>query len=159
MLLDAATNMAGARSASEAISLLESVRPRFWHCTGIRAVDEAMPYVDPLAESPLESWSRGYMIVYGVPAPLTQQVVTGADGHGYRVDFCWPGLKVIGEADGLTKYGDTPAQVREAKRRELDRQRALEEAGWTVIRWTWDELARDPKAVMRRLLDAIRVAA
>ena len=159
VLLDAATSMAGARTAREGISLLESMRPRFWHCSGIRAVDIATPHVDPLAESPLESWSRGYMIVYGVPAPLTQQVVTGVDGQDYRVDFCWPGLKVIGEADGLAKYGDTPEQVREAKRREFARQRALEEAGWTVIRWTWDELARDPQVVMRRILDAMRAAA
>jgi len=159
VLLDAATRRAGALNTGGAISLIESMRPRFWHCTGIRAVDEAMPYVDPLAESPLESWSRGHMIAYGLPAPLTQQVITGSDGIDYRVDFCWPEIKVIGEADGLTKYGDSPAQVREAKRRELARQRALEEAGWVVVRWTWDELASDPWMVMRRILAAFRRAA
>lgn len=159
VLLDAATRAVGVLDSGCAVRLIESMRPRFWHCTGIRAVDEAMPYVDPLAESPLESWSRGHMIVHGVPAPLTQQVVTGVDGIDYRVDFCWPGMRVIGEADGLAKYGDSPAQVREAKRRELARQRALEEAGWIVVRWTWDELARDPWVVMRRILAALRRAA
>lgn len=159
VVLDAATGMAGAQSHGDAASLLEAMRPRFWHCTGIRSVDEALPFVDPLAESPLESWSRGHMIVFGVPAPLTQQVVTGSDGVDYRVDFCWPGMRVIGEADGLAKYGDSPEQVRAAKRREFARQRALEEAGWIVIRWTWDELARDPIAVMRRISAAFRRAA
>ena len=159
VLLDAATGLAGALSHGDAASRREALRPRFWHCTGIRAVDEALPFVDPLAESPLESWSRGHMIVHGVPAPLTQQVVTGADGVDYRVDFCWPRMRVIGEADGLAKYGDSPEQVREAKRREFARQRALEEAGWIVIRWTWDELARDPMAVMRRISAALLRAA
>lgn len=159
VVLDAATSTLGVHDPEGAVRLIETMRPRFWHCTGIRAVDEAMPYVDPLAESPLESWSRGHMIVGGVPAPLTQQIVTGADGVDYRVDFCWPGARVIGEADGLAKYGDTPAQVREAKRREWARQRALEAAGWIVIRWTWDELARDPMAVMRRILFAMQLAA
>ena len=159
VLLDAATRVAGALDPGSAIRLIESMRPRFWHCPGIRAVDEAMRYVDPLAESALESWSRGHMIVHGVPAPLSQQVVTGADGIDYRVDFCWPGIRVIGEADGLAKYGDSPAEVREAKRREFARQRALEEAGWIVVRWTWDEIARDPWLVMRRILAALRRAA
>lgn len=159
VVLDAATRAAGALDPGDSVRLLESIRSRFWHCTGIRAVDAAMPYVDPRAESPLESWSRGHMIVHGVPAPLTQQVVTGADGIDYRVDFCWPDMRVIGEADGLAKYGDSPAEVREAKRREFARQRALEQAGWIVIRWTWDELARDPWIVMRRILIALQRAA
>ncbi len=159
VLLDAATRRAGATDAEQATRLIEVIRPRFWHCTGIAAVDLAAPHINPQAESPLESWSRGYMIDYGVPMPLIQQVVTGADGVDYRVDFCWPDLKIIGEADGLAKYGDTPAEVREAKRREQARQRALEAAGWIVIRWTWDELARDPYAVMRRIAAALRLAA
>lgn len=159
VLLDAATQAVGARGPADAVRLLESMRPRFWHFTGIRAVDAAMPYVDPRAESPLESWSRGHMVMHGVPAPLIQQTVTGADGIDYRVDFCWPDMRVIGEADGLAKYGDSPAEVHQAKRREFARQRALEEAGWIVIRWTWDELARDPWIVMRRILTALQRAA
>jgi len=159
VVLDAATVRAGATDALQAMRLIEAIRPQFWHCTGIASVDLAARHINPRSESPLESWSRGYMIEYGVPMPLIQQVVTGADGADYRVDFCWPDLKIIGEADGLTKYGDTPAEVREAKRRESARQRALEAAGWIVIRWTWDELARDPYAVMRRIMAALLRAA
>ena len=159
VVLDAATKIAGARSPADGALLLSAMRPRFWHCSGIRSVDQAMEFIDPLAESPLESWSRGHMIVHGVPAPLTQQTITGADGRHYRVDFCWPDLKVIGEADGLAKYGDTPFEVHEAKRLELSRQRALEAAGWIIVRWTWDELAFDPFVVIRRILTALQSAA
>lgn len=159
VVLDAATMRTGATDPVQAMALIEAIRPRFWHCTGIASVDLAAPHINPQSESPLESWSRGYMIEYGVPKPLIQWMVTGADGVDYRVDFCWPDLKIIGEADGLAKYGDTPAEVREAKRREQSRQRALEAAGWTIVRWTWDELARDPYAVMRRIMAALRRAA
>ena len=153
--LDAATYSLGARTQSEAADMVKAMRSRFRHCPGIRSVDQILDLLDPLAETALESWSRGYMAVYGVPRPLTQQTIVGADGVPYRVDFCWPEHRIIGEADGLGKYGDTPEEFRKAKEKELTRQRALEAAGWTVVRWTWDELARDPQAVMRRILQAL----
>ena len=156
--LDAATARLGARSAEEAAALILRMRDRFRHHPGIRAVDHACEYVDPLAETPFESWSRGYMALYGIPRPLLQQSVVGADGNTYRVDFCWPELRIIGEADGLEKYGSTPEEFRKAKAKELARQRALEAAGWTVIRWTWDQFAANPAAVMRTLREAIQQA-
>jgi very-short-patch-repair endonuclease len=91
--------------------------------------------------------------------PLTQYAVTGADGQEYRVDFCWPSSRVIVEVDGLAKYGDTPHEVRVNKKRELERQRALEAEGWTVIRWTWDDLVRDPWALIRNLRPLLHAAA
>lgn len=86
-------------------------------------------YVDPRAESPLESWSRGYMVVYGLPMPLLQHTLVGADGMSYRVDFYWPDARLIGEADGLAKYGDDPKAFRRAKAEEVSRQRALQAEG------------------------------
>lgn len=157
--LDAATARCGAETPRDAAKLIRALRPRFRYGPGIRTVDLALGYLDPSAESALESWSRGYMIEYAVPAPLTQQVVVGADGLEYRVDFCWPGARVIGEADGLDKYGDTPHAVRQAKRAEADRQRALEEAGWVVIRWGWEDIARHPERVMRAIKATLRRAA
>ncbi|MGI9196387.1 MAG: type IV toxin-antitoxin system AbiEi family antitoxin domain-containing protein, partial [Candidatus Nanopelagicales bacterium] len=142
VVLDAATSRLGAESPREALLMVRSLRARFRYAPGIRAVDAAVKFVDPRAENALESWSRGHMIVYGLPMPLSQAWVTGADGGDYRVDFCWPELGIVGEADGLAKYGDSPEEFRRAKSRELERQRALEEAGWIVVRWTWDELAR-----------------
>lgn len=155
VVLDSATQRLGARNQQDAADMVSALRDRFRYGPGIRTVDAALEFIDPLAETPLESWSRGFMIVYGVPLPISQQVITGADGVDYRVDFCWPEWGVIGEADGLEKYGSSPEEFRKAKSRELERQRALEAQGWIVVRWTWDELARDPMAVMHRILDAI----
>lgn len=149
--LDAATRRLGAETPQQARELIAAYRPRFRHAPGIRSVDSALEFIDPRSESPLESWARGYMLALGVPTPQLQHLLTGADGRTYRVDFCWPEARVIVEVDGLAKYGDTPIEVRANKRREIERQRALEAAGWIVIRWTWDDLARDPWALMRHL--------
>ena len=57
---------------------------------------------------------------------------------------------MIGEADGWVKYRDID-DVRAEKRRED----ALRQAGFIVVRWTWDELRRHPERVMARLCQAI----
>lgn len=105
---------------------------------------------DAASESPLESMSRGWMYETGVPQPLLQQWVTGASGKRYRVDFLWPGSKVIGEADGISKYM-TIDDVRAEKRREDD----LRRAGYQFERWTYAELMADPMAVMLRIQRAL----
>lgn len=151
VVLDATSRSLGDVTTDDAILRLAHIRPRFRQGQGIRAVDAAAPHVDPRAESPLESWSRGHMIVYGVPLPLLQEVLIGADGMSYRVDFCWPEARVIAEADGLAKYGTDPQAFRRAKAEEIRRQRALEAMGWRFVRWTWDDIASRPAQVMREL--------
>ena len=83
----------------------------------------------------LETLSRLALIGEGLPEPELQ--VDFHDGSGLigRVDMWWPGLGVIGEADGLVKYG-TGADVVREKVRE-DRLRAT---GRMVVRWTWSEI-------------------
>ena len=157
--LDAAARELGAETPAAARDLFRSLRGRFRYAPGIRLVDAAVEFVDPRSESPLESWARGYMLAFGIPSPQLQHCITGGDGITYRVDFCWPDARVIVEVDGLAKYGETPVEVRASKRRELERQRALEAAGWIVIRWTWDDLARDPWGLMRHLGTLLHCAA
>lgn len=156
--LDASTAMAGCRTPEEAAQLLGGLRRYFTHCPGIRAVDEYRELVDPRAESPFESWSRGHIVSAGLPMPDIQRQVQGADGRLYRVDFLWEEYGVIGEADGLAKYGADPTAIRRAHAEELQRQRALEAAGWIVVRWTWDELAKNPERVIARIDAALQRA-
>lgn len=80
----------------------------------------------------------------GLPRPLTNQVV-----EGYEVDFYWPELKLVVEADGLT-YHRTPAQ----QARDLEREQALEAAGLTVRRVSHGQIRWEPErieAVLRKL--------
>ena len=75
------------------------------------------------------------MRLAGLPSPVTCLEVRGRSGRQYFADFAWPGRRVIGEADGTGKYGLTDREVTEALRAERRRQRDLEDAGWTVVRW------------------------
>jgi hypothetical protein len=143
VVLDAAAARVGKDALRDACSRLRWKKDR-------RLLLDALAVTDPLSESPLESSSRGVMLLAGVPAPELQGWVTGADGRSYRADFLWREHRVIGEADGMIKYAGIE-DVRAEKRRED----ALRQAGYTLVRWTADELRRTPDRVIARILKAL----
>jgi len=78
------------------------------------------------------------------------------DGHKFRrqhpvgpyfVDFACDRLRLIIEVDGGVHRLD------EVAARDLERQRALEALGWTVIRVTNDQVYEEPE----RLIEAVRL--
>lgn len=129
----------------------------------------AYGWLDPRRETWLESVSWVRLAAQGLPAPEPQVTVLDERGLSVaRVDFLWSQWGVVGEADGKLKYGlgaagreladrsglglDFAARsVFEEKRRE-DRLRDL---GLEVVRWSMDDILRDPTAVARRI-DAAR---
>lgn len=123
---------------------------------GGRTVAAAVDAADPRSESPFESWSRGWMLAVGLPAPELNVVVRGRSGRVYVGDFVWGEERVIGEADGVGKYGRTGPEIRSALRAERERQSDLEADGWRVVRWvTGDPGAQIVARVSRALyLDA-----
>jgi very-short-patch-repair endonuclease len=60
---------------------------------------------------------------------------------GHRVDFHWPGSRLVVELDGWRFHGH-----RLAFERDRARDVELQLAGWTVIRFTWRQLRDDPAA-------------
>ena len=76
----------------------------------------------------------------------------GSSGARYVADFAWPERRVLGEADGSGKYGDHAEGVTAALRRERRRQRDLEDAGWTFVRWDSTEGRREVCARLGRVL-------
>ena len=111
-----------------------------------------LPHANPLSESVGESLSRAVMLELP-DLPVPQQQVEIFDDHGKliaRVDFLLAD-KVVGEFDGMVKYngtfGDKPAwqTVVDEKIRE-DRLRAQ---GYTVVRWTWQDLADKARSMAR----------
>jgi hypothetical protein len=110
-----------------------------WSWPGTRVVRQAIDRAEPACESPFESWSRGWMLLAALPDPVVNMTVRGASGRTYVGDFVWLPQRLIGEADGLGKYGTDEAHVRATLREERVRQADLEEAGWRFVRWTTGE--------------------
>jgi very-short-patch-repair endonuclease len=152
-----AIDMARFRTLPEALVVLDAAlqridRTELWASLdrhpmvyGRRGLREAIGEADPRSESPLESASRGLMLVARLPRPQLQRIVW-LEGATYRLDFLFDDRKVVGEADGWGKL-----QSVEDLRAEKNREDALRRAGFTVVRWTSDEVWRRPNVMVSRL--------
>ncbi|MGV1035631.1 MAG: hypothetical protein ACOYD0_01230 [Candidatus Nanopelagicales bacterium] len=121
---------------------------------GIAYARDAIDLCEPASESALESVSRWQMCHAGVPLPNIGTLVRGASGSTYYADFLWQEFKIIGEADGESKYTDRRVLVAE-KHREDD----LRAAGWNFVRWNWHEAFQEPHLMLDKLAMAFRNAA
>ncbi|MGB3372792.1 MAG: hypothetical protein WBA81_19395 [Rhodococcus sp. (in: high G+C Gram-positive bacteria)] len=99
----------------------------------IAAARRAVARMNGLSESAGETLSRLRMIDHDMPAPSLQYRVPGLN---FRVDFFWPQFRIIGEFDGMAKYGGRA----ETLAREKEREDALRDEGYEVFRWTWKDL-------------------
>ncbi|WDF33691.1 hypothetical protein PTW37_01810 [Arthrobacter agilis] len=121
--------------------------------TGSARARDVIVASDPSSESPGESLARIRLRRLALPAAQCQVEVLTRLGL-YRLDFAWPDLRVGLEFDGRTKYfGAIPTD--EVLYQERRRERALVEAGWTIIRIEWDDLFREAQleARLRGALD------
>ena len=112
------------------------------------------------ANSVGESLARHLMWTQHLPEPELQFEVRDEWGNTIgTTDFAWPNYRLLGEFDGMAKYGrlrragETPGQAVE---REKTREDALrEETGWLMVRLIWSELFRPgpTAAKVRRQLE------
>jgi predicted transcriptional regulator of viral defense system len=112
---------------------------RYCHlCTGEPGVRRLRRLLDPetfrLSDSELERSFRPLAIAAGFPQPLTKAVV-----NGYRVDFYWPDLALVVEADSLRYHRNAIKQSR-----DLMRDQVHTAAGLTTLRFTHWQVAREP---------------
>lgn len=106
---------------------------------------------DDRSESALESMSRWLFHDNRLPAPELQALLGDDDGPFASVDFYWKDEGVVGEADGMLKYDETP----EALRAEKLRQERIERMGLIVVRWTWADIMNKPALTVRRVREAL----
>jgi len=136
---------------------LTRVAERMGPVRGAALVRLCCQLASPQSESPGESWSAVVMHQNGIPTPERQAVFTDAKGFIGRVDFWWPGARVVGEFDGRVKYGRAnpsgrpPEDVLWDEKLREDRLRAADAA---VVRWTTADL-RHPKHWIERLRAAL----
>ena len=100
-----------------------------------------------LSDSDLEIFFRPIAAAAGLPPPLSKQIV-----NGFEVDFHWPDLGLVVEADGL-RYHRTPA----AQARDQRRDRAHLLAGLTPLRFTHFEVKYERDQVRAALEEAVKL--
>lgn len=93
---------------------------------------------DPARESVAESLSAGYLHLSGLPMPRYQAQIRTSTGTVYP-DFPWDDLMLIGEVDGAVKYERADAYVV-----EKEREQALRDQGYRVVRWLAKEIMLRP---------------
>ena len=106
-----------------------------------------------LNESVLEARTLRLLREYSLPTPTPQWEVRVGRRLVGRVDFAYPKLSLALEVDGFESHSSLTAFGRDRAR-----QNDLVAAGWTVLRFTWDDVVHRPDRVasmVRRVLVAI----
>jgi len=86
---------------------------------------------------------------HGLPRPH----INRRSDHG-ELDATWPEHRVIVECDGFATHG-----TRAAFERDRAKDRALQVAGWRVVRITWRQLTDDPDEIAEQLRTLLRLLA
>lgn len=112
----------------------------------------ALPLVDGGAESPQETIARLALIDAGLPAPKTQfRVFDNYRQFVARLDMAYDEVKIGIEYDGPQHWTD-PA----VRQRDIDKQFALNELGWLIIRVSRDLLRYRRATYTARVENALR---
>ncbi|WP_425862118.1 type IV toxin-antitoxin system AbiEi family antitoxin domain-containing protein [Arthrobacter sp. TWP1-1] len=128
--------------------LLESSAGR----RGVKKARMAVEGLNGLSESAGETRTR--LIVAELPIEQPElQITISTRGGAYRVDFAWPGIRLILEFDGDTKYFDYGVTTEQALINERVRENALIEEGWRFIRVKWSDL-NAPEMLKARIMKA-----
>ena len=96
---------------------------------------------EALTDTGLEHRFLGLVRSAGLPEPETQASV-----NGFRVDFYWPDLALVVEADGW-RYHRTPGEQTTDRRRD----QAHTVAGLTTLRFGEAQIRYEPEQVRRTL--------
>ncbi|WP_460748221.1 hypothetical protein [Myceligenerans cantabricum] len=116
---------------------------------GSRQARAILGVCDGRVESLGESRLRWILVEQGLPVPEVAIRVDTWAGPRW-VDVGWPDLKVGLEFDGAIKYSGAFGDPTAILMAEKERHDALVEAGWTILRVTWKDLA-DPARLLARI--------
>ncbi|MDQ0615236.1 hypothetical protein QF046_002877 [Microbacterium sp. W4I4] len=151
-LLTSASDYPDRRPGLPLVSAAEiSERLDIWRAfPGSRTIRAALPLARANVESPKETETRLLMLGAGLPEPAVQHEVYDRRRFIARVDLAYPELKIAIEYEG-----DGHRTSKEQWRRDIQRQRDLEDRGWIVIRLTQQDLGSGSAAFLTRIRRAI----
>ena len=109
---------------------------------GVRRLRKLLdPEVFRLSDSELERLFRPLALAAGLPQPLTKVFV-----NDYEVDFYWPDLGLVVEADSLRYHRNAIKQARDLRRDQVHTA-----AGLTTLRFTHWQVAHERRHVEETL--------
>jgi hypothetical protein len=114
--------------------------------SALRAALEAWPFGDEVPDSTLERAVKDLCCTFGLPEPDFHPIILGLE-----VDFAWWPERVILESDGWASHG----RDRAGFARDRERDPLLIEAGWVVLRFTWEQITQRPAWVATRLTNVL----
>ena len=121
---------------------------------GIRKAHQVIAFADSHSDSAGESRSRVMFWREGFPMPQSPFPICALNGDAFaRSDFGWAEHRTVGEFDGAQKYGRLLRPGERAGDRihqEKLREDRIRDAGYQVVRWTWEEL-QHPEIIIDRL--------
>lgn len=100
--------------------------------------------IAPRTDSPLERDFLELIRRGGMPEPLTQHVIEAEALFIARVDFAWPAHLLVVEVDGHSYHS-----TRDQRSHDAARQNRLVAAGYTVLRFTSDQLRTDRLEILK----------
>jgi hypothetical protein len=149
--VERALEEAEARRLGDRINLAGLIA-RYPGCRGVRRARLALARFDPgstLTRSELEERFLRFVDRRGLPRPLVNTILE-ADGRRFEVDCLWRAAALVVELDSRAYHASA-----NAFETDRARDRALNAAGWTVVRVTWRQLRDEPVQLatdLRRLL-------
>lgn len=123
-------------------------RPR-----GVRLLRSVLANFDPgttITKSGLEEAMLALCRRAGLPEPRVNLYVALRDGSLVQVDFHWPDHRVVVETDSNRYHATHPK-----RRRDRAKDRALQLAGWIVLRVPEEDLAERPDRILADLRAAL----
>ena len=98
----------------------------------------------------LDPHTRRLVVKTGLPFP-EMELRVGEDGE-YRLDLAWAAILLAVEVDGYAFHFSPEEQVQ----RDVSRRNKLQQAGWTVLVFTWHQVLHQPQLVARQIVDVYR---
>jgi Transcriptional regulator, AbiEi antitoxin/Protein of unknown function (DUF559) len=129
---------------------LHELLARYPRRPGTRALKAQLAaYRGPVdARSRLERLVHALCAANGLARPLVNTVI-----EGKLRDFCWPQRRLVVEADSY-RWHRTPSAFNDDRERDVE----LTLAGYTVLRFTYEQVTRRPRYVIRALKLALGAA-
>jgi very-short-patch-repair endonuclease len=113
-----------------------------------RRIQQVVGLADGRAESVLESALRAILLEAGIDGFVPQVAVRDAE-FSARLDLGHWGLRIGLEAEGFEHHGTRQALVRDCRRHVN-----LSIRGWTVLRFSWEDIMYDPDWVAAAVREA-----